>query len=571
MKRTKQLILVYGCLFLMCSCVKQENLYEEPPIKGGEEYANQFKNSSDIKVSINSQYEGTFYSIYYGNPYEEGSLVKEAYLEGKTPISTSLKVPNDVEILYIIGNGKQIECPVKDITIDDNTPSTRGTTITDAVLNAINSKYFPEKYNNIKDKDLYKCTDLKIAESESTGEFEKAEVWITYLSDGGFANSNQYGKLWFYTYPSDKRETLTVDDCTFYGKNSQGKIISIDYNTHININDANSTNNHLPIFYSKDENAKAKIGDYTKITLGTFAKDLNIGFVFHGPNERPQFTTPSLNLSETNNKFIAKDYNYKGKTITYKADNTTFKIEKNISNGFIYHIKEGNFEGNVLGMENRTPGYSAYDGDYNDMLCLIESNPIAIEPIDTITPPNQEETYTIEKGYYLFEDNYPQQGDFDFNDVVIEYSIKTSTEKGNESKTVTAKLLAKGCAFTNEFGFKDNNGYTPFFTGIYGKENIVGTINETGVTDRNGNTTVTKVLVGTIKPYLHNGKAYIFEDVYNTDAYPYVLDIPISDSSISFRWCQESKQISDAYSFDAPRAKNWYMQPKNENLIIKWK
>ena len=38
-------------------------------------------------------------------------------------------------------------------------------------------------------------------------------------------------------------------------------------------------------------------------------------------------------------------------------------------------------------MENRCPNYRAYDGDYNDMLCLIESNPVAIEPAEPVTPP----------------------------------------------------------------------------------------------------------------------------------------------------------------------------------------
>ncbi len=67
--------------------------------------------------------------------------------------------------------------------------------------------------------------------------------------------------------------------------------------------------------------------------------------------------------------------------------------------------------------------FRSYDGDYNDMLCLIETNPITIEPEEPITPPSVTE-YSTKKGYYLlFEDNYPYQGDFDFNDVVIEYKI----------------------------------------------------------------------------------------------------------------------------------------------------
>ncbi len=55
-----------------------------------------------------------------------------------------------------------------------------------------------------------------------------------------------------------------------------------------------------------------------------------------------------------------KDYNYIGRTISYKDKNqqsTSFKITQPTSNGFIQHVKVSDFEGNILGMENRTPGF----------------------------------------------------------------------------------------------------------------------------------------------------------------------------------------------------------------------
>ena len=36
-------------------------------------------------------------------------------------------------------------------------------------------------------------------------------------------------KIWFYTYPFEKMENLTLDDCTFYGK-TNGTIQVIDFN-----------------------------------------------------------------------------------------------------------------------------------------------------------------------------------------------------------------------------------------------------------------------------------------------------------------------------------------------------
>lgn len=550
-----------SCMFLtLCSCIEKNDLYQAGEEKGGKEYAEQFSNYTEITVNISSAHEGVVYAIYFSYPYEDGDLVKDAYLLEKTPVSTSLKVPKDVKTLYILGNGKMIESGVTDLSIDDSTPASRSVTINEDVLNAINSQYFPEKSNNVKGVNLYKCTDLRIDETESSGPFNEAEIWISYLGDGGFCRSGMYGKLWFYTYPSDKMDKLTIEDCTFYGRNGT-KIVKVDYSS-IRVKDGNTSNSGNPVFYSKEENDKVTAGTYSRYSLGAFPKGTNVGFVFRGPDERPQFTTPALNCACDEPLFdnSIRDYNYIGKTIEYKDGSGKFEIDQQVSNGFIYHIQVGAFEGNVLGMENRTVGYRAYDGDYNDMLCLIESNPIAISPSEPITPP-EIDGYTRSRGYYLFEDNYPSQGDFDFNDVVIEYNIITYSNKTNKSKQVYAKLLASGCSFSNEFGFKDDNGYNAFFNGINGFMNVRGTSDETACEE------VTKILVGEVKPYLNNGKGYIFDDEYNTDEYPYVLDIPYDDTT-PFRWCQENVNISSAYPFEAPRSNDWYATPTDENFVI---
>ena len=318
-----------------------------------------------------------------------------------------------------------------------------------------------------------------------------------------------HGKIWFYTYPSEKMENLTLDDCTFYGK-TNGAIQVTDFNT------INQGDNY--IFYSKEEQPKAQAGEYTRIPLGRFDKGLNVGFVYRG-TDRPQFSTPALNGPD-NNKVPDNgtfSHNYVGHTLKY--GNSSFKIEKNVANGFIHHIQEGDFEGNVLGMENRCPNYRAYDGDYNDMLCLIESNPVAIEPAEPVTPPVIE-SQTNKKGFLLFEDNYPNQGDFDFNDAVIYYSITAYTDKSTAD--VYAQLLAKGCTFHNQFGFKDANGLTPFFSDVNGYVNVrkFDKEPESGITK-----TLTYSATQLIMPYIDNGKGPVSKNVKNTDLYPYVLAV----------------------------------------------
>lgn len=533
--------LIVLCLFILGACVDNKNLYSDENLQ---EYVNSFSNRKEIKVNITSPQDGQVYAVYYQYPYEEGSLVKQPALMGKTPINTSLQVPKDVEELYILGNGKMYESSVKDILINATSRSSASQSIDENVLAAINSSYFPEATNNVRSENLFKCTDLVIAETGSTGNFNEADVWMTFIGDGGSRQGGLYGKIWFYTYNSDKQNSLEKEDCSFFGL-VDGQIQAIPYS------DIEKKNHY--IFYTKEELSSGGISSYKKYKLGTFEKGVSIGFVYYG-NSKIQFTTPHLN--EKVNNFTLKYLDGKG----------SFKIENQyIANGFIRHIQEGTFEGNILGMENRSITEAKYDGDYNDMLCLLESNPLAINPSEPIDPPVIDE-YKTTTGLYLFEDNYPTQGDFDFNDAVIEYKIIDYYKTSNKAKQVIAKLLAKGALYENEFGFKVGNSYSPFLKGLKGYENVRP---EQQYTDLEQSASYT--LYGDIKPYLYNGTNYIFDTNYNTGVYPYVLEIPISDpedANWKFLWCSEGNSIDACYYFlqsanGGPRTSDWYKTPKD--------
>jgi len=48
------------------------------------------------------------------------------------------------------------------------------------VMTAVNSIYFPEKTNNVRGDDLFKCTDLVIDRTPSSGDFDEAEIWARF-------------------------------------------------------------------------------------------------------------------------------------------------------------------------------------------------------------------------------------------------------------------------------------------------------------------------------------------------------------------------------------------------------
>ncbi|MEL6824140.1 MAG: LruC domain-containing protein, partial [Calditrichota bacterium] len=59
-------------------------------------------------------------------------------------------------------------------------------------------------------------------------------------------------------------------------------------------------------------------------------------------------------------------------------------------------------------------------------------------------------------GTLAFEDNWPEKGDYDFNDLVIDYNFKMISNADNEVVEMEADLVARaaGAAFQNGFGFQ---------------------------------------------------------------------------------------------------------------------
>lgn len=561
----------YYPLFLLCIGVVSVSCIDKHLDNGkiAREYVESFSNRKTVSVSIQSENPGEFYALYYDFPYDEGSLCRQPALTGFTPVATTLDLPREVEKIYVLSQGELTVYDAGNLSI---TPAHRQalSRVSDtnpvgaSVLTAINSIHFPETTNNVRGEDLFKCTDLKIAQTPATEPFETAEVWLTFLGDGGCRQSDLWGMLWFYTYPVEKLPSLTFADCTFYGVRND-EVVEISY-------DDVKAKRHW-MFYTKEE-FKQNVASYKRFKLGEFAKGVNIGFVYVGNslvgNDGFRFTTPRLN---------PRVRNY---TLVYQDNKQKFTIEDNyLANGFICHVTTDDFQGNVLGMENRlvTEG-TKYDGDYNDMLCLIESNPKALEPSEEVETgnsgnqnPEEEVACKTTSGIYIFEDNYPSQGDFDFNDAVIRYEIKDYYQSKNHAKQVTVEALAKGAQMKNQFGFRNSGKFSTLLEDLSGFVNVYPHQAYEAFGEP-----VTQTLYGDVEPYLLNGTDhYIYLSNFNTAHYPCVMEIPLTDSddaSWQFLWPQESESIDDCYYFltgpdGGARAKDWYRHPKNPELLFK--
>lgn len=110
----------------------------------------------------------------------------------------------------------------------------------------------------------------------------------------------------------------------------------------------------------------------------------------------------------------------------------------------------------------RRNNYPSADEDFNDVMFHIKTDPAtAIEPVPEIPKEEDVKTTVTKNGILAFEDNWPSEGDYDLNDVVVQYSSKaTLTCRVGESVTYVTKLedrfslIHNGGVFFNKFGYK---------------------------------------------------------------------------------------------------------------------
>lgn len=537
----KYLLLLVAVVFI-AGCNNEKNLYQPPQ----EEDALDYNLSSKINV-ISDLPEGTRCLLYTVDPSGEGNAA-DPIMVAKAPFDLNVPVAKAVKKLYVYVNGRINVYDRGNITVnsssftingsvstradgDEQPGSTSQIALDAAFVTAINNDY-PEALVNVWDDNIKKSSDLvaydgakEIIEhpdgSKTEIYWETTKVWITYVSDGGAGFT---GSLWYYTYHVDDNGNPTTPfaDLTF-----------------------------VPIFSNAGSKAAYPNGPGSRVYLGEFQKGLRIGFKYQG-NSQAKYSTPYYNAAAYAGQSTGGSWRntYNGNQI---SGNCADYKDNNYTCGVIRSFKYNGVEYATLGMENRLPSDSGWDGDFNDMICLIEATPLAIE--NDIPPPDPDPTKIKFAGYWLFEDNYPNEGDYDFNDLVVKYAI-TEFPGTSRQTIIDLQFMARGANFKNSFGvngelyFKDLNGY------INVKEDI-----------EKGEQPMHQITVDWAERYvpMMNNETYDFDlNTYwdNDENFPCVLEIPIVDiknpddgtiEPSKFLWCLESERIDNAY----PRYKNW--------------
>lgn len=265
---------------------------------------------------------------------------------------------------------------------------------------------------------------------------DTSDVWITFVHEGaGFRNA-----IGFYTYPSNQ--------------------------TPQSLNEISTINVVFPNLSFQGSGGGLISGD--KINIGRFSPGTSIGLVLLADGWNG-------NNSENYRHMV-----YADKQLNPESD-PNFKQH----NVLLWDDENELF---ILGFEDllRADVPYACDNDFNDAILFITSNPVTgiskvnVNPIDKpgtldsdgdgindifdefpSDPTKAYQSYypsSSTYGTFAFEDNWPNFGDYDFNDAVIDYQFNQILNASNEVISMNSrfKIRALGAGYRNGFGFSSD-------------------------------------------------------------------------------------------------------------------
>jgi LruC domain-containing protein len=289
---------------------------------------------------------------------------------------------------------------------------------------------------------------------------DQSDVWVTFITEGaGYRNA-----LGYYVFDTD--------------------------NPPATVNDIDSIFVVLPNASLDGAGGKLQAGD--KVKLGTFDGGQTISWVLF----QNAWTGTGVNVNAT--KYYSRiDFN------TSESDPTKRQ----------HTVQLADIGRQLLlnGFEDQTRSVNS-DNDFNDLVFYVTANPwenVNIGGIPPVTPENDcdndgvsdesddfpcdpsravRNTYT---GTLAYEDLWPSQGDYDFNDMVVDYEIDHILNGANQLVEIEADwtVRAIGAGYENGFGYAFDGLSPSVISSVNGhnlSKNIISNANngvEAGQTD----------------------------------------------------------------------------------------
>ena len=281
---------------------------------------------------------------------------------------------------------------------------------------------------------------------------EACDVWVTFVHEGaGYRNV-----LGYYTFPTGNPPASAAAIQSIY---------IIFPNTSFN-------------------GSGGGLNAGNKVHIGQFAPGTEIGWVLIADGFRNGTITNGYNVFYSNMQLNPE-------TVSAKKQHTILCND----------IGRGKF---LLGFEDLKRDASGCDNDFNDAVFYVTANPIqSVDPTQMPLPnytqvdtdgdgiSNVFDDYPVDaskafNNYYpsknhfgslAFEDLWPSKGDYDFNDMVVDYYFNQVTNGQNKVVSVDGKcvLRALGAGYSSGFGFQMplSPSLVASFSGHNLSENIV--------------------------------------------------------------------------------------------------
>lgn len=419
--------------------------------------------SRPVQISLNvltntgEPVTGIVFELFNGDPDEQSDAIAKGSTAADGKFETNLNIPNNVTKLWAVGYMSSIELPI----VNNRVSYTFGGALTQvkgsdgyiAPLSkawaylpgmTFNSSGVPSPMTTVPlGADFLQRIDATLPERKSVPQFhpdyltpgnqtnikidELADVWITFVHEGA-GNRNSLG---FHSYPSNAEPQTTAQVGT--------KTILLP-----NASLANSGGGLQP---------------GNTIFIGRFDPGTSIGWFLVGNGY-----LGGSGVSTTN-------------PVYYSNTQLNPEANSNIKQHSIL-VNDAITDRLLVGFEdlNRTTGS---DDDFNDLVFFITSNPVEAVDLTGIPPmdiPDDEDgdgisdlfddypedpdlafnNYTFGEnawGTLSYEDLWPAVGDYDFNDMVIDYNYNQITKAGNLVKKVEMKFKLRAIGARKANGF----------------------------------------------------------------------------------------------------------------------
>ena len=263
---------------------------------------------------------------------------------------------------------------------------------------------------------------------------ETADVWVTFVHEGaGWKNA-----IGFYTYPTDT-PPQSIDDID---------VINVAF----------------PNLSYRGSGGGLRSGD--KVNIGRYEAGTSIGMVL---------------MANGWNGWNSESYNY----LIFSNKELNPESDPSLQQHNVLLWDEEN-ELFLIGFEDINRENGGSDQDFNDAILFVTSNPVNaiskenVSPIDkpgTLDsdgdgindildeyPNDASKAYashypsSTTYGTFAFEDKWPDYGDYDFNDLVVDYRFKHYLNADNQIVEMESefKVRAAGAGYRNGFGFATN-------------------------------------------------------------------------------------------------------------------